>query len=351
MTRPLDGCAVIDVSQYVTGAYAAMILADLGAEVLKIEPPGGDPCRRIGKRRNGLSVLFANTNRGKRLRVLDLKKPSDLAEIRSLIGDADVLVDNWRPGVAVRLGLGDEALFEANPGLVHLAITGYGPGGPLRGRPAFDGLLQAFSGLAWFHGRAGRPELLRTYLADKITSVFAAQAVLAALLHRRDTGRGQRVDVSMLDALAYFNFPDMFEHRTVLDDRDDLDIDESPAQKTLVPTADGWLVVSPGTRHQMERACRACGHPEWALELRSVRDFRLLGPAFVSRLLRVLPTGTNEHWLRVFAEHDVPAAPVLDLDAHLADPQVVHNQTYGVLTDPDLGTIRFCRYPARFHSQ
>lgn len=345
---PLDGVFVVDASRYVTGPFAAMMLGDLGAEVVKVEPPGGDPNRRIGRRRGGIGMLFVNTNRGKRSAVLDLKEAADAVCFRRLLKRADVLVENWRPGVPERLGLSDGPLAAMNPRLVHLAITGYGPTGPRSARGAFDSLAQALSGLAWFQGEASRPRLLRTYVADKATSTLAVQAVLAALFRRERTGRGGRVEVNMLDASAYFNFPDLFDARTILADAESVDPADHPGDHTLIRTADGWIVVAPSTRNQVERACRAAGHPEWVEELAGLTDFRQLAPALMSRIEGVTRAGPTAAWLAAFDAADVPAAPVLDLDAHLSDPQVAHNHTYGELDHPRLGPHRYARYPARF---
>lgn len=155
----------------------------------------------------------------------------------------------------------------------------------------------------------------------------------------------------MLDALAYFDFPDLYQPRSLLDDIDALQPDDDPAQYSLIEAADGWVVVSPASRAQMDRACAACGRPEWAEELRAVRDYRLLAPAFFARLQSVLPTRSVEYWVDLFACHDVPAAPVLDPDSHLVHPQIVHNELYGVVDQPGMGPVRFCRYPALFSGE
>src|SRR5581483_4490294 len=191
---PLDHIRVVDATGYLAGPFAAMMLADLGADVVKVErPPKGDPLRTIGHRFEGQSVQCDNVNRNKRSVLVDL-------------ATADGRDDFLR--------LGDGALAAANPRLVRVWITGFGPDGPLADRPAFDALIQAHTGLAWRHRHDGRPAELRTYLADKVTSALAAQAALAALVGRERTGTGERVEISMLDAVAYFNFPEVMEDRT-----------------------------------------------------------------------------------------------------------------------------------------
>ena len=340
---------VVDAAGYVTGPYAAMMLADLGADVTKVEPPTGDPNRRFGYRPAGAGVttLFANTNRGKRSVALDLKAEADLAVFRSLVRDADVLVENWRPGVATRLGVGPDVLAELNPGLVHLAITGYGPDGPDAARGAFDASVQAAAGVAWTNAHEGRPEVLRFYLVDKVTAMFAVQGVLAALLRRATTGRGELVEVSMLDSAAYFDFPDLFAQRTAVADVAPVDPEDNPGVHTLVPTGDGFIVVAPSQWSHVVAAADACGHPEWPGELSGLRGFGALAPALMQRIGGCTATGTTAEWLDRFTAADVPAAPVRDLDGHLDDPQVRHNGTYVELESDLLGRHRAPCHPAR----
>lgn len=345
---PLAGCVVVDASIYLAGPFAGLMLADLGADVVKVEPPRGDPLRRFGKRRNGVSLIYANMNRGKQTCTVDLKTPDGVAQFRRLLRDADVLLENWRPGVADRLGFSDAALEAENPRLVHCSVTGFGHDGPRSRLPAFDTVVQALSGLAWFHRRDGRPQVLRTYLIDKVTGIFAAQAVVAALLKRERTGRGGRVDVDMLAVGAYFNFPDLFASRTAVDDHEPFDPEGEPGSNSVLRTADGWIVVAPTGGEHVAGACRAVGHPEWIDELRSVRDTRQLNPLLMSRLDSVTATGPTAKWLAAFDAEDVPAAPVLDLDGHLADEHVVHSGLYATRHDPELGEIRHTRYPGGF---
>jgi crotonobetainyl-CoA:carnitine CoA-transferase CaiB-like acyl-CoA transferase len=214
--------------------------------------------------------------------------------------------------------------------------------------PAFDTVVQALSGLAWFHSRDGKPQPLRTYIVDKLTGVFAAQAVLAALLERERTGVGRRIDVDMLTAAAYFNFPDLFASRTMLDDDEAFDPESEPGANSVLPTNDGWIVVAPTGGAHVKRSCEAVGHPEWVEELKQVRETRLLNPLLMSKLALVTAHDTTAHWVAAFEAADVPVAAVLDLDGHLADPQVVDAGIYPTHDDPDLGKIRYARYPARF---
>ena len=177
---------VIDLSSYVSGPFAGMMLADLAAEVIKVEQPkGGDPTRRIGRRlEGGVSGLFFNINRNKRSIALDLKVAGDVATLLELVERSDVIIENWRPGVAERLGLGSDVLHNRNPRLIHLALSGYGLSGPLSDQGALDPLLQGISGISWFNKHDGVPEGLRFYVADKVAAVYAVQSILGALLLR-----------------------------------------------------------------------------------------------------------------------------------------------------------------------
>jgi crotonobetainyl-CoA:carnitine CoA-transferase CaiB-like acyl-CoA transferase len=185
-------------------------------------------------------------------------------------------------------------------------------------------------------------------LIDKVTAGFVTQSVLAALFHRERTNRGIRIDINMLDAAAYFNFPDMFEHRTVVDDPADRALPEPRSVHDVVKTADGFLIVAPGTAAHLERACAAVGHREWYDDFRQLKSFAAIGPMLNERLEGEFVETSTAEAVRLLVEHDVPACEVLDLDGHLNEPQVVHNGTYGVLEHEVLGRHRFAHFPARF---
>jgi CoA:oxalate CoA-transferase len=343
----LAGVKVLDLSTYVSGPFAAMMLADLGADVIKVEPPGGDPNRRVGRRSGGTSVLFAATNHAKRSIVLDLKDPADATVLRGLIRWADALIDNWRPGVAERLGLDDDTLAGLNDRLVHLNITGWGTTGPWSDRPAFDTLLQAFSGIAWSESRDGDPSLVRFYVADKVAATYAVQGILAGLLHVARTGRGERIAMNMVDAMAYFNFPDLFSSRVMVDDEIVIDPGAAAVTKALMRASDGYLVVSPTSGRQIRSMCEALGHPDWVEQLKAITTFDDLAARIQALVESVTPSQPVAHWVEFFGAADVPVAPVLDLDGHLAHPQVVANRTYAEAGHPGFGDHRVTRFPAR----
>ena len=345
---PLAGLRVIEAGTYFSAPFAGMMLSDLGASVIKVEPPGkGDPFRTFARPTRGVSSMFINVNRGKESSVaLDLKDAGDRNALIDLVRDADVFIHNWRPGVAESLGLADAVLAAANPTLIRVAISGFGPTGPYAGQPAFDALMQAQSGLAVYEEENGAPRLNRTSLSDKVTSVMAAQSILAAVIARSATGEGQLLELGMLDALAYFNYPDMFQEHTFLDDEAPTSVGGTPS--LLVPTADGHIVVQPMTGAQLKRVCVACDRPEWVDELKGC-DPAQLRTEFHRRLSGALLHKPTAFWVERFLADDVPVAPAMSLTDHLADAQVVHNELYEIDEHPEpLGRVRRVRYPTRF---
>ena len=344
---PLEGVTVVEVANFVSGPFGALMLADLGADVVKVEPPRGDPYRRFGRPTTGTSAEFVNVNRGKRSIALDLKDPEGLATLRRLLDRADVLLANWRPKVAGRLGLADHLLAQANPRLVRVYISGYGPSGPYADQATFDSNIQARSGLAWLEGGDGAPRLVAGYLVDKMTGVFAVQAALAALYERERTGEGRAVDVPMLDTVAYFNYPDLYAKRTLVDHQPDDPRNLLVSGNRPVPARDGWVQVSAVTGDQIRAAVTALGHPEWGEVILSQADGPAVGTALRDLVGQALATMTVAEAMARFDAHDVPAAPCDDPDQHLADPQVVHAGIYRVAEDPVLGRVRSVRHPAR----
>ena len=341
--RPLDGIVVIETAAFLTGPYAAMMLADLGADVIKVEPPGGDVFRRFGHNRKGYGATWTNANHGKRSIVIDLKTPEGLARLKALIAKADVLVENWRPRVSESLGLQHEVLAKINPRLIRLSINGFGDTGPLVNAPAFDSLIQGRTGLIMAEARNGEPSVTPFNMVDKVTASLGVQAVLAALFERERTGRGGHVKLPMLDALGYFNFPDMYQHRTFQGDTSDW----KPPQQQVMRTADGYLVISPANGAQMSKTLNAIDRAAWKEDLKKMPDPVLMAEEFFRRVGAVVATRNTAHWLKLFEEFDVPAAPVVAIDAFLDDPQVIHNRIFSEVDSP-VGPIRAVRYPASF---
>ncbi|MDD9983281.1 MAG: CoA transferase, partial [Gammaproteobacteria bacterium] len=215
MPGPLHGFKVVDLTTVVSGPLATQTLADQGADVIKVEAPRGDHARQVATRRGGFSAAFLNNNRNKRSVVLNLKHPDGLSALKRLAADADALVQNFRPGVAERIGVGEAAIRAINLEIVYVSIAGFGFDGPYANKPVFDPLVQAVSGLTTVQAGSDelRPRLVRTILPDKVTGIQASQAITAALLARERTGKGQHVRLSMLDTVVSFLWSsDMGEH-------------------------------------------------------------------------------------------------------------------------------------------
>jgi crotonobetainyl-CoA:carnitine CoA-transferase CaiB-like acyl-CoA transferase len=345
---PLAGLRVIDASNFISGPFAAMMLADLGADVIKVEPPGGDPYRNVGRPTTAIGPLFANVNRGKQSAVLDLKTAGGRARLRTLLDDADVFLTNWRPDVAARLGIADDELAQSNPRLVRIYVTGHGTTGPLAGAPAYDSTIQARSGLTLAQSRDGRPVFTPGYPVDKVSATFTAQAALAALLRRERTGAGQRVDLAMLDASAYFNFPDLFANRVLVEHQPDEARNLQAGLPRAIRATDGWLVVTPVTSSEVRRAYAAVGLADRADAALRAPDVVTMMDAVFSDLEQATSQQTVADCLDAFASHDVAAAPCLGIDDHLADAQVRHNRLYRIDPFGQVGRTRRVRYPATF---
>jgi crotonobetainyl-CoA:carnitine CoA-transferase CaiB-like acyl-CoA transferase len=302
--------------------------------------------RHFGVCFEGMSYSFAACNVGKTSATLDLKRSEDQHKFHQLLSGADVLITNWRPQVAENLGLDTKSIAATYPRLVWARISGYGQSGPLADRPAFDGIVQARTGIALARERDA--ELVPGYLADKVTGVFAAEAVLAALYQRNITNEGAVVDVAMLDAMAYFSGPDLFAGG-IREEAFEPDVMRHISAARPLATKDGWILVSPVSGRQMKALLVAVGHPEWVASLRQLGEaFAILNE--LNRLIApVLLERTSAQWEEIFRDADVPASAVLSIRQHFEDLQVVHNRLYRHLDDPHLGPIRRLRFPVLFN--
>lgn len=352
MPGPLDGFRVIDLTTMISGPLCAMLLGDQGADVIKVELPGrGDQTRQAGNRSGGLSASFLNNNRNKRSITLDLKQENGRDLLFRLAEGADVVVQNFRPGVVERLGIGADDLRVKYPSLVYVSISGFGEKGPYAGKPTYDPIIQAVSGLASIQGGSDeqRPRLVRTIVPDKVTALNAAQAVTAALLARTRTGEGQHVRLSMLDSvLAFLWSSDMggqtYVGKTVPPQRAASYID------LIYETGDGHMSVSVMSDAQWAALCGAVGHPEWleddrfaTMELRDVNiDDRL------SLTQSALVDRTTAHWLQLLEAAGVPCAPVLTRTELINHPQILENEVLIESVHPQAGRLRQTRTAARF---
>lgn len=338
--RPLEGVKVIDMTTYLAGPFAAKMLADLGADVIKVEMPTGDPYRYVGPMREGTSIYWLNGNNGKRGVTIDLKSPGGLDQLKRLLADADIFMENSKPQVTAKLGLSPEVVQGINPRLIRLSITGYGPDGPLSSEPVYDALLQGRTGLLAFEAVDGVPRATNHFLADKVGAAFACQMALAGLVARGRTDKGMHLQGSMLDIMSYYNFPDMLQHRTFLDETRD---STSPPQ-VVVATRDGHMVLSPVTGKQLSATLQVVGQVELKDELRAIADSRERTYRFFEIIAAPLRERTTAEWLPLFGALDVPVAPVNTPDQGLLDAQVAHNAVYSEMETP-LGTLQTPRYP------
>lgn len=316
---PLDGITVLDFSQFLAGPLSTTRLADLGARVIKVErPQGGDIGRRLafgGIERDGDTLSFHIANRNKESFAADLKDEKDMAEVRELIKRADVLVENFRPGVMARLGLGYDAVKELNPNIVYASATGYGTSGPLKNRPGQDLLAQSISGLPWLNGAADDPPIpVGIALADIITSIHIAHGVTAALLRRERTGEGALVEVSLLESMLDLQFELVSAHLT----ETKMAIKRGPRHSAhaflqapygTYPTKDGYLAIAMGSVPELGELI---GLSELA-QYEDPKSWWSEQSAITALLAEHLATESTEHWLAILDAADVWCAPVLTM--------------------------------------
>ncbi|MGD0110209.1 MAG: CoA transferase [Rhodopila sp.] len=312
MAGPLDGIRIIDLTTVISGPVCTMLLADQGADVIKVEPPGGDIARRTAGD-GEFTAMFVSSNRGKRSIALDLKQPAALEAVRRLIACADVLVQNFRPGTMERLGLGEPAMREANPGLIYVSISGVGETGPYVKKRVYDPVIQSLSGFADVQAdqQTGRPNMIRTIVADKTTAVHAAQAVCAALVARGRTGQGQHIRLSMLDTMVAFLWPEAMTQYTVVG-RENAP-QPAPRPDLIFKTRDGYITVGSLSDSEWRGLCAVIVRPEWVGDPRfGTPAARSLNAAERIALVgEILATGDSQDWLDRLDAADVPCAPVL----------------------------------------
>jgi len=351
-TGPLRGVTVLDLTSVVSGPLCTQTLGDLGAEVIKVEAPQGDTSRRLGlPGKAGFAAYFAQFNRNKRSLVLDLKKPAAVEVVARLARRADVLLENWRPDVAERLGLGWEKLSAENPKLIYVAISGFGPEGPYKDQPAYDTVIQGLTGFMQTQGVMDVPRLIQSVAADKATGLTAVYATLAALFSReRDGGRGQRIDVPMLDAFAAFILPDVMIDRTFLPEPPTATRARAPELHRSWRTADGFVVMMIIEDRQFQAICRALDREDLIDDPRCANlglrfaHMQELFALLESEVLRWKTADLVERARRFGA----PLAPANGLEDFLNDAQVAANGTVLEIEDERRGRLRLLRNPVRF---
>ncbi len=352
MPGPLDGYRILDLSAVISGPFATMILADQGADVIKLEPPGsGDFTRSAGNQSGGLSASFLNNNRNKRSVTLDLKQPEAIETVKKIAATCDALVQNFRPGVMERLGLGFEDIKAVRPDIVYVSISGFGEKGPWSHKPVYDPIIQALSGLCSVQGGADerRPRLIRTIVPDKVTALTAAQAITAGLLARAKTGEGQHIRLSMLDAIVAFLWSSDMGSQTYVDR--EVSIQRAASFLDLIyETTDGHMAVSTMTNPQWQAFCRASGNPEWIDDERfattALRDLNI--DARLELIQSAMINRSNAEWLTILDEAGVPCAPVLHRKDMIHNEQVLANEIIVEHDHPAAGRLRQTRNAARF---
>jgi len=345
MTRSLDHIRVLDFTTTIAGPHCARLLADLGASVIKIEAAEGDMMRSRPPMRDGASTNFGQLNAGKQSIVLDLKQPAAQEVVRRLLATTDVLVENFRPGVMRRFGLDYAALCEAHPALVYCAISGYGQTGPSSDLAAYAPAIHAASGydiahLAYQPGR-DRPDNCGIYVADVLSGTYAFGAVMTALLHRQQTGRGQMIDVSMLESMLTL----------LLGEVQTAQFPVPPAGRPMfgpVRTADGFIMPAVASERTFRGLARAAGHPEWITDARfaAYPDRRRHWGDLVDELelwSGNLPTAACQ---AAFDREGVPSSPYRSVREVLADPQLAHREALAEVIDAG-GSFRVMNPPFR----
>ena len=347
----LKDIRVIDLTRVLAGPFTTMTLGDLGAEVIKVEPFGGDEARGFGPFKEGVSGYFENVNRGKQSIAIDLKHPAGRGLLLELIGKSDVLVENFRPGVMNKLGLDYEALKEKYPGLIYAACSGFGQTGPYARRGAYDMIIQGMGGIVSITGEPGRPPVrVGVSIGDIAAALYSCIGILTALFTRTQTGRGQMVDIGMMDcqvallenAIARYDMtgsvpePLGARHPSI-----------TPFQ--AVETRDGWIMIAAGNNVLWHRLCEVMGREDLADDAR-FRDnnLRTENHAGLHAILsEVFREGKTEDWLQRLDGAEIPCGPIQDVRQVVEDPQVLARGMIVKLLHPVAGSLRVAGSPLK----
>jgi len=351
MPGPLHGFRIVDLTSNVAGPLGTMILGDQGADVIKVEAPEGDSTRAGANRRGGFAASFLNNNRNKRSIVLNLKDPRALRVLLRLAATADAFVQNYRPGVADRLGVGEAAIRAVAPKIVYVSVSGFGEVGPYAERPVYDPLIQGFTGLATVQAGSdeARPRMLRTILPDKLTAITSSQAITAGLLARERTGEGQHVRLSMLEAVLAFLWSSDMAGQTFVGDEPARQ-EAASTTDLIYETADGYITAAVVTNRQWEGLSRALEQPQWLVDER-FRTPALRQENVEARLQLtqdVLIGRPSAEWLERLTRADVPCAPVLTRNEVIRHPHVKAMGIIEEIEHPKAGRLRQARAAARF---
>jgi crotonobetainyl-CoA:carnitine CoA-transferase CaiB-like acyl-CoA transferase len=355
MARPLDGVRIVDLSRIVAGPLATQIFGDYGAEVIKIEQPGvGDDSRAWvpPKAPDGSAAYFFSINRNKKSVTLNLKHPRGKALLKALVAQADVVIENFKPGTMEDLGLDYSVLSRENPRLIYCQISGFGNSGPARERAGYDSILQGITGLMSIAGeREGPPVKAGVALIDEITALYAHGAILAALLHRERTGQGQKVECSLLESgvAAMMNAATAYLVAGAVQGR------WGSAHESLVPyqafrARDGYLIIGAGNDRLWKAFCEVIGAPEWADDPRFDTNLkRVERREELVRLIEArLQARSRDQWIAAFAAAGLPTGPINAVDQVFRDPQVLHRGMVQEIEHPTAGRVKLVGIPVKF---
>ena len=354
MAGPLKGVRVIDMTTVAMGPYATQILGDMGADVIKVESPEGDVFRNAAPARHpGMGAAFLNLNRNKRSVVLNLKQEEDKAVLMRLLKDADVFVSNTRPQALRKLGLSYEALEQHNPRLIFCGTYGFSERGPYAGRPAFDDVIQAMSGLAALqgHNSSDGPEYVNTIMADKCAGLTATYAISMALYEREKSGRGQAIEVPMFETMVSFNLLEHMAGQTFRPKMSNMGYERilSPHRRPY-RTRDGFIGLLPYTTAQWSRFFEIAGTPEHAADPRFVDPVKRSENinTLYGILADLVAKRTTAEWAELLKNADIPMAPILSPDDLLEDPHLKAIGFFQEVEHPTEGAIRTIGIPVTF---
>ena len=353
-TLPLDGVRVLDLTTMVSGPIATMLLAEQGADVIKIESPTGDYMRRVGTEHKGMTSSFLTCNRGKRSMCVDIKQPKGLELVLELTKNADVLVQNFRPGVIERMGLGEDAVRALKPDIIYMSISGFGKTGPQAHQRVYDPVIQALSGLADVQRDqvSGVPRMVRTIICDKTTALTAAHAITTALFHRERTGKGQSMDLAMLDTMVSFLWPEtMGSLSFVGKEQDPAHSQKSP--DLVFKTIDGYITAGANSDSEWEGLCNALNRPDLLSDARfKTAQTRSKNISQRRQIMSdEIATWISEEILERFDSAGVASAPILPRVDLINSPYIIDNNILSVVNDEILGEVRVPRTPVQYSEE
>jgi len=348
---PLSGITVVDLTRVLAGPFCTLTLADLGARVIKVEhPKGGDLARHLGPMVNGVSGYALSVNRGKEGIALDLKREKDVAILHQLLGHADVLVENYRPGVMQKLGLGWDALHARYPSLVYAATSGFGQSGPYAGYAAYDLVAQAMGGVMSLTGHPGNPPTrVGVSIGDITAGLYTAIGITSALVHRAKTGEGMMIDVAMLDCQVAIGENAIARHFAGENPGPIGARHPTSAPFDAFPTADGWIIIASADDAGYRRLCATLERPDLATDPRFANvGLRVTNQqALKDELSKVLTTKPSAAWIELLRAAGLPCGPINTIADVVADPQVAARNMIIRVDDPQAGPMRLFGCPIK----